>query len=1084
MESANRYIEMFFSMAGRNARYIADIPEVRRSLGLLPVYADTQQETMPARKDMTPVAVAVDERLAQVVSANPLFLGVGIGLKDGGYLGSPASLRPAGYDPRTRNWYETALSVEGEESYGEIYRAAAGDTPVCAAAAEIRDAEGAVIGASYININLDTMTNIIGAVRIGKTGRVTLVEGTGMVVASDQFRDAAFTNLADGTIPGLEDALTLAPGTYIRDVDGTSRVVTVFKGFNNWNFLCIMDESEVYEAGTALIRLLLGITLATVLLALVLGRLFAHTLSKPVRVLSSEAERISRGERTVDIQIRRSDEIGQLASAFANMVLRLNERVDFAQRMRSEAEQAAEAKTKFLAGMSHEIRTPLNSIIGMSEILMRKIATQDFYRELYEFVSIIQQSGISLLALINDILDLSKIESGSLQLHEAKYSFVSLLNDVINIENTLIFEHKDINFIVHADVDIPYELFGDETVVRKVLVNLLTNAVKYTIYGSITLNITLIERDDDGVTLAFTVKDTGIGIKEEDQQTIFSEFKRVDGKFSQKTEGTGLGLTIVRNLCRLMHGDVAVSSVYGSGSTFTATLRQRAASSKHLAAVVDPGHKRVLLFKDEEAQHASVVSALRELGLPELKTVETLRDFSEAFAGGAYDHAFISLRRVREYSLSRETPGLETCREKSPGTKLVVMTMLGQITDIPGASSITLPVYCVPLANVLNGVDGEFSPETRVRDAHGLPDFSAPTATVLVVDDVPTNLRVAKEFLDFYGIAAETCAGGAEAPAMVAGKRYDLIFMDHMMPEVDGLEAVRRIRRTGGDDYFRTVPIVALTANAVVGRKEMFLENGFNDFLSKPVEAQALDAILKKWLPPEKRLPAGTIAHNDRMDVPIVQLCLVAGLDVEKGISNIGGRKAAYAAVLSVFRRDGETLIPRLREALAAGDLAAYSAAAHALKGALRTIGAGRLADAAMRLEKTAASGDAVVPEEETQSFLDELQALIGAFDLVMPSLTAGENGNNSGTSATDDALPPVLDMLKTALDAGNIRDVDNLLAQCRDMELTADGRALIHEIELSFINFEFEEAAAKIGNAGLTIQHLQDRSGRFRNHT
>ena len=318
-------------MTRNNARYIADIPEVRQSLGKLPAYAETKQATMPSRESMSPVAVAVDKRLEQIVGASPLFFGIGIGLKDGGFLGSPTSTRPAGYDPRTRGWYKTALAATGEESYGNLYRAATGGTPVCTAMARIRDAAGTIIGASYININLDTMTKMIGAIRIGKTGRVTLVEGTGMVIASDQFKDSVFTNIADGKIPGLKDALTLAPGSYIREIDGVSRVVTLFTGFNNWRFLCVMDESEVHEASSAIILWLVGVTLALVLLSLALGWVLARNLSKPISYLASRAEQITRGEFNVDIHIQRTDELGQLGSAFANMLLQLKERLGFAQ---------------------------------------------------------------------------------------------------------------------------------------------------------------------------------------------------------------------------------------------------------------------------------------------------------------------------------------------------------------------------------------------------------------------------------------------------------------------------------------------------------------------------------------------------------------------------------------------------------------------------------------------------------------------------------------------------------------------------------------------------------------------------------
>ena len=234
LEKINKYIDLFFTMTKNSARYIADIPEARGSLGQLPVYAGSKQPTMPAREAMNPLAAILDERLKQLVDANPPYFGVGIGLKDGGFLGSPSSVRPPGYDPRTRSWYKNALAAPDEEAYGNLYRAATGGTPVCTAMARIRDASGTVIGASYINVSLDTMTQMVSATRIGRTGRITLVEGTGVVIASEQFKNSVFTNITEGKIPGLEDLLTLAPGSYARDVDGVSRIVTLLTGFNNW----------------------------------------------------------------------------------------------------------------------------------------------------------------------------------------------------------------------------------------------------------------------------------------------------------------------------------------------------------------------------------------------------------------------------------------------------------------------------------------------------------------------------------------------------------------------------------------------------------------------------------------------------------------------------------------------------------------------------------------------------------------------------------------------------------------------------------------------------------------------------------
>jgi CheY-like chemotaxis protein len=510
-----------------------------------------------------------------------------------------------------------------------------------------------------------------------------------------------------------------------------------------------------------------------------------------------------------------------------------------------------------------------------------------------------------------------------------------------------------------------------------------------------------------------------------------------------------------------MGGDVRMTSVYGSGSEFTATIRQQAGSSKKLASLADPGQKRVLFFKEAEARHLSIMSALKELGVPEPKLVERRCDFIKEFVTGLHDYAFISSRYALRCFRGCEQQCLEVCQEENPRTRLVVMAAFGDAAAIPGTSNIAMPVYCVPLANALNGAS---SSEHRVSDANGLPLFSAPEATVLVVDDVLTNLRVAREFMDYYGIAVETCMDGPEALEMVEDRRYDLIFMDHMMPKMNGLEATLRIRRLGrNDEYFRNVPIVALTANAVVGQREIFLEHGFNDFLPKPLEAQALDAVLKKWLPLEKQRAIESPARDARAVEAVARPDLVEGLDMEKGIKNVGGRKSAYAGTLSVFRQDCGTLTPRLLTALVDGDLSAYAIAAHALKGSLRTIGAEKLAFSAMRLENAASNGDAGFLKEETQSFLNELQTLTGSFDLVLPVLTAQGKAGNGGLSAENAALPRKLDELKQALNSMDAQAVNDLLTDCLGMELSPGQRTLINEIDMLVMDFEFEEAVARI---------------------
>ncbi|MDR2744731.1 MAG: response regulator, partial [Desulfovibrio sp.] len=365
---------------------------------------------------------------------------------------------------------------------------------------------------------------------------------------------------------------------------------------------------------------------------------------------------------------------------------------------------------------------------------------------------------------------------------------------------------------------------------------------------------------------------------------------------------------------------------------------------------------------------------------------------------------------------------------------------------------------------------GDVTAASVPRTQEQCATFTAPDAEVLIVDDFPSNLLVAEGLLAPYGMRVSTCQNGREAVELVRKRPFDLILMDHMMPEMDGVEATHAIRGMNGECR-RTMPVIALTANAMSGMREMFLKNGFNDFLAKPIEMAELDAVLKKWIPPEKRLAAGRAVHSGEASAPgVIKQGIVKGLDVEKGIKNVGGRKSAYADVLSVFRRDCGKQIYQLRLALAAQDLPAYAISAHALKGSLRTIGAERLAFSAMMLEKAAARGDVGFLKEETRFFLEELQTLVDVFDLVMPSLgVQPENDVQSGgESPLAGASPLKLDVLKKALGSRDVRTVNDLLAEYQNMALSPGQRTLINDIDTLVMAFEFDEAIKKIdGCAG-----------------
>jgi signal transduction histidine kinase/CheY-like chemotaxis protein len=383
------------------------------------------------------------------------------------------------------------------------------------------------------------------------------------------------------------------------------------------------------------------------------------------------------------------------------------------------AEAANVEKSNFLAKMSHEIRTPMNAVIGMGELISRENIS-DTARE---YIVKLRRAAKGLLAIINDILDFSKIESGKLDLVNAPFRSSEMLSDVMSIIDIRA-EQKSLQFCKDIAPDIPDVLSGDESRVRQILINLLTNAVKYTPEGSVTLSINSKAIDDQKIRLSVSVSDTGIGIEPQNISKLFGTFNQFDSKRNAGIEGTGLGLAISKNLCNAMGGDIVVESVYGEGSTFTATM--------------------ILEKYDIEADL--------------LPAAETESD-SDVF-------------------------------------------------------------------------------------------FTAPDAKVLIVDDLEINVEIAAELLTIAEIEADTALSGREALEKCKLVKYDLILMDHMMPEMDGIETAAAIRALEGDLY-KDVPVIALTANAVSGVREMFIQNGMNDFVSKPIEIKDLLTALKKWLPAE-----------------------------------------------------------------------------------------------------------------------------------------------------------------------------------------------------------------------------------------
>lgn len=534
-----------------------------------------------------------------------------------------------------------------------------------------------------------------------------------------------------------------------------------------------------------------------------------------------------------------------------------------------EAQNALEAKSNFLANMSHEIRTPMNAICGMAQLLSER----ELGEEESEYVETIQKSSESLLSIINEILDFSKIDSGKMEINEEAYHFNSLIHDVLSIIEFRL-KDKSVKLITEINPNIPRIMIGDELRIRQILINLLNNAVNFTHRGSITLKIVWVSQGDDKGVLEVEVKDTGIGISEENMGKLFKAFGQIDTRKNRNVEGTGLGLAISKNLLELMGGAIWATSTPDYGSTFSFSLPQRVKDSR-------PSN-----YKN--------------------------------------DHNIV-VRQNDEFKIS----------------------------------------------------------------------FKAPTARVMIVDDNKVNLLVAFEIMKRFGFEATTIDNGSEALNRIEEHliTYDMIFMDHMMPFMDGVETTMKIRSLDST-YAKEIPIIALTANAIKGVEKQFKDAGMNDYLSKPIHVDQLNDILKRWLPLEKQIrvvdgeemkpvPSSKAKTKEQREEDL--LFSLKGINIETGIRNCGGNRNVYIQILRTF--SSSNLPAGLESYYEAEDWHNYEVIAHSAKGACRNIGAEEIADKAYALELAGKKADEAFIRSHHREFLNEYKELISSITKVIIQL-------------------------------------------------------------------------------------------------
>ena len=581
------------------------------------------------------------------------------------------------------------------------------------------------------------------------------------------------------------------------------------------------------------------------------------------------------GEKSVVVVMEDVTELNELrdAQTALDKIRKLNREYEKA---KDEAIRANEAKSLFLSNMSHEIRTPINAVLGMNEMILRECAD----RQILSYAANIRSSGKTLLFLINDILDMSKIESGKMEIVRVEYEPENLMMDLWNVIY-LRAQEKGLAIRFSLDETLPRVLYGDDVRIKQIVTNLLTNAVKYTPQGSIEMKVAYERSGGEELCLMISVADTGMGIRKEDMGKLFESFQRLDEEKNRNIEGTGLGMNITMSLLKLMDGEMKVESEYGEGSVFTVTIPQR--------IVCD----------------------------------EPVGDFE-------------SIRKRREESLAGKQ---------------------------------------------------QF--------------FEAPEASVLVVDDNSMNLTVFQSLLKRTKMKITTADSGKKCLELVKKEPYHIIFMDHMMPEMDGIETLHEIRKLA-DFPNKDTPVIVLTANALSGARESYLKEGFADFLTKPIDGDLLEQTVEKYLPDElvqRTEEAGEALLEESVRIDHDHF-LTYDISVENGLAYAKGDLEMYLELARLFLRDrGKQEV--MRQLLREGNSKDYAILVHGLKGNARTLGADRLADMAFVHEKESKAGNADYADSHFEELLGVWENTLAGFEELL-SVCGKEESDKYAAAAAD----------------------------------------------------------------------------------